>query len=142
MDVSVLILTLDEEANLGSCLRSLTWCDDIVVLDSFSTDGTEEIARKAGARFVQRAFDDYASQRNFGLSEIEYKHPWVFMVDADEVVPPDLEEEIERETAACDSDVSLFRMRNKNFLMGRWIRGEAAAIPRGSAAWRASATCA
>ena len=122
MDVSVLILTLNEEINLGRCLSSLVWCDDIVVLDSFSTDRTEEIACDAGARFVQRAFDDYASQRSFGLSEIDYRHPWVLMVDADEVVPPDLEEEIERETAACDSDVSLFRMRNKNFLMGRWIR--------------------
>lgn len=122
MDISVLILTLDEEANLGSCLRSLAWCDDIVVFDSFSTDGTEEIARKAGARFVQRAFDDYASQRNFGLSEIEYKHPWVLMVDADEVVPPDLEEEIEGKISNCEPDVALFRMRRKDYLMGRWIR--------------------
>ena len=122
MDVSVLILTLDEEVNLGRCLDSLAWCDDIVVLDSFSSDRTEEIVCDAGARFVQRVFDDYASHRNFGLSEIEYGHPWVLMVDADEVVPPELKEEIERETGSCDKDVALFRMRRKDYLMGRWIR--------------------
>ncbi len=81
MNVSALIITLNEGINLPNCLASLKWCDDIVVLDSFSSDNTETVAREMGARFVQRKFDDYASQRNFGLNEIEYKHKWVLMVD-------------------------------------------------------------
>ena len=58
--ISVLILTLNEEQNLPVCLSSLTWCDDVVILDSYSNDKTEELVREAGARFVQRPFDNYA----------------------------------------------------------------------------------
>ena len=58
----------------------------MVVLDSYSTDATSEIARNAGVRLFQRKFDNYANQRSYGLNEIEYKHPWLFMLDADEVV--------------------------------------------------------
>ena len=121
MDVSVLILTYNEEVNLVRCFASISWCDDIVVLDSYSTDRTESIARAAGTRFVQRAFDDYASQRNFGLSKIDYKHSWVLMLDADEVVPSELKDEIERTLKSCDANVSLFRMRRIDYFMGRSI---------------------
>jgi len=62
--ISVLILTLNEEANLAECLESCSWCDDIVVFDSFSTDRTPEIALLGGVRFFQRRFDNYAAQRN------------------------------------------------------------------------------
>ena len=120
--VSVIVLTLNEEVNLPRCLASLQWCDDVVVLDSFSTDATTEIAASAGARLFQRKFDDYAKQRNYGLKEIEYKHPWVLMVDADEVVPEDLLHEMERSLASCKEDVTLFRMRRKDFLLGQWIK--------------------
>lgn len=57
--ISVLILTLNEEANLPRCLESVSWCDDIVVLDSYSNDRTVEIARAAGARVIQRRFDNW-----------------------------------------------------------------------------------
>ena len=122
MDVSVLILTLNEEANLANCLESLAWCDDVVVLDSYSDDGTEAIARKYGVRFTQRKFDDYARQRNYGLNEIDYRHSWLLMVDADEVSPPELIKEIETAISKCDKDISLFRVRRKDHFMGRWIR--------------------
>lgn len=121
MTVSVLILTLNEEENLPRCLASLSWCDDLVVLDSFSSDRTAEVARAAGARFVQRRFDNYASQRSYGLNEIDYKHPWVLMLDADEVVPSELEREIAEAISACDDDAAIFRMRRKDFFMGKWI---------------------
>lgn len=122
MTISVLILTLNEEANLGRCLQSLDWCDDIVVLDSFSSDGTEAIARDAGVQFHQRHFDSYAGQRNFGMSQIEYKHPWLLMVDADEVVPPDLAHEMKSVVVDASETLCLFRMRRKDFFMGKWIR--------------------
>jgi len=120
--ISILILTLNEEANLGECLDSCSWCDDIVVFDSFSTDRTPEIAAQSAARFYQRRFDNYAAQRNAGLTEVQYKHPWVLMVDADERTPGDLANEIDRCVAAADSDTVLFRMRRKDFFLGRWLR--------------------
>jgi len=122
MSISVLILTLNEEANLPQCLASLDWSDDVVVLDSGSSDSTQELARKAGARVEFRAFDDYASQRNFGLEEIEYKHTWILMVDADEVVPPELAQEMVSVVSECPDNVCMYRIRRKDFLMGKWLK--------------------
>jgi glycosyltransferase involved in cell wall biosynthesis len=122
MCVSTLIITLNEEINLSNCLASLSWCKDIVVLDSYSSDGTEQIARGAGVRFFQRSFDDYASQRNFGLSEIVYKNPWVLMVDADEVVPKTLADEIGNVLNLPENKISLYYMRRKDFFLGKWIK--------------------
>jgi glycosyltransferase involved in cell wall biosynthesis len=122
MKVSVLVLTLDEEVNLTRCLASLGWCDDIVVLDSFSKDATKEIALSQGVRFAEREFDDYAKQRQFGLERIEYRHPWVLMVDADEVVSPELADEILNVLEECGTEICLYRMRRKDFFMGRWMR--------------------
>src|SRR5262245_34725342 len=68
--VSVLILTLNEEVNIGACLDACGWCDDVVVFDSLSSDRTHEIALAKGARFVQRRFDNYAAQRNAALNEV------------------------------------------------------------------------
>jgi glycosyltransferase involved in cell wall biosynthesis len=122
MGISVLILTRDEEVNLGGCLDSVAWSGDIVVLDSFSTDRTPQIARERGARLYQRAFDNYASQRNFGLRELEYRHPWVLMLDADERVPQDLQREMLDATSRAPATIALFRMRRRDHLFGRWIR--------------------
>lgn len=122
MDVSVLILTLNEEVNLPRCLAALTWCDDVVVLDSVSDDGTQQIAESAGCRFIQREFDNYAAQRNFGLCEIKYQHSWVLMLDADEVVTPELIDEIDSTLADADTEICLYRVRHRNFLFGRWIK--------------------
>jgi glycosyltransferase involved in cell wall biosynthesis len=123
MSISLLVLTFDEEVNLAGCLDSVAWCDDVVVLDSFSTDRTVEIAEARGARVVKRAFDDYARQRNFGLHEVSYKHRWVLMLDADERVPAELHREMLEVTATAADGVALFRMRRKDYLFGRWIRG-------------------
>lgn len=119
--VSVLILTRDEEINLPRCLDSLENFDDVVVLDSNSTDRTREIAEAAGARVVVRAFDDYARQRNFGLTGITYRNDWLLMVDADETVPEALCREIGLAIEQA-SGVSQFRMRRKDYFMDRWIR--------------------
>src|SRR5215470_4926000 len=121
MGISILILTLDEEANLGACLDSVAFSDDVVVLDSFSKDRTVEIARERGVRLYQRAFDNYAAQRNYGLRDVEYRHPWVLMLDADERVPEDLRREMEAATGAAAGTVALFRMRRRDHLFGRWI---------------------
>lgn len=122
MSVSVLILTLNEEVNLPDCLQSVKACDDVVVLDSFSEDRTVGIAREAGARVIQRAFDNYAEQRNAGLHKVQFKHPWVLMLDADERVTPELWNEITTVIDGADPDVCLFHMRRKDYWFGRWLR--------------------
>jgi len=121
-DVSVVILTLNEETNLADCIDSCGWSHDIVVFDSMSDDRTLEIAKAKGARVVQRCFDNYAAQRNAALTTVQYKNPWVLMVDADERVPPELAREIEMAIAGAGADVALFRMRRKDFFLGKWLR--------------------
>jgi glycosyltransferase involved in cell wall biosynthesis len=120
--ISVLILTLNEEINLVECIESCSWSDDIVVFDSFSTDRTCEIAAGKAVRLVQRPFDNYAAQRNAALTQVSYKHPWVLMVDADERTPGDLVEEMVAAVATADADIALFRMRRKDYFLGRWLR--------------------
>jgi len=123
MAISVLILTLNEEENLRSCLESVSWSTDIVVFDSFSTDKTVEIAGTAGARVIQRKFDNYAAQRNAALAEVEYRNPWVLMVDADERWGQALCDEMK---AAIESDAgqeySLYHFRRKDMFCGRWLK--------------------
>jgi glycosyltransferase involved in cell wall biosynthesis len=118
--ISVLILTLNEEKNLPDCLASVTWSDDIVVLDSFSTDRTVAIAAAAGARVVQRQFDEFASQRNYALDEITFRNPWVFHLDADERFTEPLR--LEAEAAAKRDRFSGFLVPSKTIFMGRWLR--------------------
>ena len=120
MSISVLIITRDEEASLGDCLASVAWCDDILVLDSFSTDGTVAVARSAGARVMQRTFVNFADQRNAGLSEGALRHPWVLHLDADERVTPALHAEM---TAAISrTDVDAFFLASRMMFMDRWLK--------------------
>lgn len=120
--LSVMILTKDEAINIGSCLDHLGFSDDIVVYDSLSTDATLEIARgRANVRVVQRAFDNWSAHQNWGVANIEFKHPWVLYVDADEHVDAELAREL-AEAADPASPASAFRVRRKDFLMGRWLR--------------------
>lgn len=120
--VSVIVLTFNEEANIGRCLDSVVWCDDVVVLDSHSTDATRDIAAAKGARVELRVFDNYANQRNHALKDIGYKHPWVLMLDADEVVPDDLKAELLAVLARDDADATLYRLRRKDYFMGTWLK--------------------
>jgi glycosyltransferase involved in cell wall biosynthesis len=118
--ISVLILTLNEEANLPRCLDALGWADDVLVVDSFSTDRTVEVAEARGARVLQRRFDDFAGQRNFGLTEGGLKHEWVLHLDADEVVPPALRAEMFR--VIEDDGKDAYRVPSKMMLHGQWLR--------------------
>ena len=122
MSVSIFIQTLNEEENLPVCLKSVAFSDDIVVLDSFSTDGTERVARAAGARLFQRAYEGRAANQNWAVENIEFKHLWVYYTDADEVVTDELREEILRLTGDASRPEALFRVRFKNMFMGRFLR--------------------
>ncbi|MGA6828433.1 glycosyltransferase family 2 protein [Nitrospira sp. NS4] len=122
MSVSILILTLNEEANLPECLGSVQWSDDIVVLDSFSSDGTVKIAEGMGARVVQRRFDNWSAHQNWALEQIPFKHPWVFYLDADERMTEELKDELA--SIARDPGLSAvaYYCGRRNMFMGRWIR--------------------
>lgn len=120
--ISVLVLTLNEAENLPKCLESLSWSDDIVVLDSFSTDNTVEIAKRHGARVVQRKFDNWSAHQNWMLENIQFKNSWVYYSDADEVVTPELRDEMLQTVRDSKRREVAYRLRYKNFFMGRWIR--------------------
>ena len=97
MELSVVIITKNEERNIGRCLASVKGiADDVVVLDSFSTDRTEAIAKEHGARFLQPAFDGHIEQKNRAITHA--KNPWVLSLDADEALDERLARSIQRET--------------------------------------------
>lgn len=121
--VSVLVLTKDEEVNIASCLRTLSFSDDIVVLDSLSTDRTVEIAESFdNVRVVKRRFDTWSKHSNWALRNIEFRHPWVYYSDADERVTPELANEIVRSVSDPAQRHAAFRVRYKNMFRDRWIR--------------------
>ena len=120
--VSVLIYTLNEEVHLPVCLESLQWCDDVIVVDSFSTDRTEEIAKENGVRFFQHAFEGFGSQRNWSLENIDIKNDWVLILDADEKVPAELSDELCAVASENPKDVGAWRVRRRFYMWGRWLR--------------------
>ncbi|AIE86663.1 glycosyl transferase, group 2 family [Fimbriimonas ginsengisoli Gsoil 348] len=87
-----------------------------------STDRTVELANELGAKVTQRAFDGYARQRNAGLHQINYKHPWVLILDADEIVPEALRIEMETFVSSAPEGVVACRIRRRDFFMGRWLK--------------------
>jgi glycosyltransferase involved in cell wall biosynthesis len=120
---SVVILTLNEEHNIADCLRALSFTDDIVLVDSHSTDRTVEIAQTfPNVRVYRRKFDTEYKQRNFALHEVEYKHDWVYICDADERVPLDLARELVETIRDAPPATAAYRLRYKNMYLGRWIK--------------------
>ncbi len=118
--ISVLVLTYNEALNIRDCLESVSWCDDVVVLDSFSSDRTCEIADEMGARVVQRTFDDFGNQRNYALDQVDFQNDWVFHLDADERFNPQLKAECEQKIAQ-DLHSGYF-VPNRIIFMGKWIK--------------------
>jgi glycosyltransferase involved in cell wall biosynthesis len=119
---SIVVLTLNEEANLPGCLGSISGCDDIVVLDSGSTDRTSEIARAAGARVVVNPFENFAQQRNHAHTAISFRHEWVLHLDADESMTPELHAECMAFAASADAArLDGCFIAPKMIFRGRWI---------------------
>jgi glycosyltransferase involved in cell wall biosynthesis len=119
--ITPLILTFNEASNIEANLKGLSWAHEVVVLDSFSTDDTVEIARRmANVRVVQRKFDNLANQWNHGLAETGIRSEWVMRLDADYRVGPALVAEI----AALDppADVDGYRMACRYCILGRPLR--------------------
>ena len=117
--LSVLIPTRDEEANIAACLESVRWADEIVVVDSGSTDRTLAIARPIASRVLEHEYVNSAAQKNWALPQLT--HRWVLIVDADERVPPALQDEIGRvlsDPARADG----YWIARANHFLGRPVR--------------------
>ncbi len=117
--LSVAIVTLNEEANLLRTLASVAWADEIVIVDSGSTDDTRAIAQSYGARFITEPWRGFAAQKNFALSLCTSE--WLLSLDADEAVTPELAASLQ-ETIAASPSHTAYAVRRRNFFLGRWMR--------------------
>ena len=130
LPVSIFIQTLNEEDNLPGLIESVAWCDDVVVLDSLSTDRTKEIAEQHGCRWFERAYDGRGPHQNWAMENIEFKHRWVFYLDADERMTPELRAEIEAIADDWDAgkrtrennDPVAYYCGRKNYFRDRWLK--------------------
>jgi glycosyltransferase involved in cell wall biosynthesis len=119
MSLSVVIITQDEEANLGRTLRSVNWADECIVLDSGSTDRTLDIAHEHGAKVFAESWKGFASQKNSAIAKAS--GDWVLSLDDDEEVSPELAASIRQAIGASEGYNGYF-MARRNFFLGRWIR--------------------
>ena len=117
--VSVTIITLDEAEHIGPAIDSAAWADEILVVDSGSSDRTVEIARGKGARVLTRAWTGYVDQKNYAASQAA--HDWIFSLDADERIPATLAAEI-KSILAGEPPYRGYRVPRVTFHLGRWIR--------------------
>jgi glycosyltransferase involved in cell wall biosynthesis len=120
--LSVIVLTLNEELNVPTCLASVAWAEQVFVVDSFSGDRTVEIARAHGAQVAQHTFENYARQRNWALDTLPLAFDWVLFLDADECVTPELRSEIEAVVARPVGPVRGYYLNRRFIFLGRWIR--------------------
>lgn len=118
MKLSAVLITRDEEERLGDCLKSVAFCDEIVVVDSGSRDRTVQIAESFGAKIFHRAFDDFASQKNDAMSRA--RGEWIFLIDADERASEELARQVR--SAVQNPSADGYRVHRINNLFGRWMR--------------------
>jgi glycosyltransferase involved in cell wall biosynthesis len=117
--ISVVIITLNEEKNIERCLLSVSnIADDIVVVDSYSTDNTENICRKHGVKFVRHKFEGHIQQKNWAITQAKY--PYILSLDADEAISEELNKEIVR--IKSDWKYDGYIMKRLNYFCGKWIR--------------------
>ncbi|MFI4859038.1 MAG: glycosyltransferase family 2 protein [Phycisphaerales bacterium JB063] len=122
-DVTVIILTYNEQLHLRRAIESVrSFASHVLVVDSFSTDATAQIAEACGATLVAHPFVNQAEQFNWALDHCAISTPWVFRLDADEWVTPELAEEIKRRLDALPETVWAVRCPRRMHFMGRWMR--------------------
>ena len=118
--ISVLLPTFNEEKVLEACLESVRWADEILVVDSYSTDRTLEIVRKYGARIIQHEYITSAKQKNWAAPQCKYE--WIFQIDSDEVLENGAEGEIRGAVSGASMEVEAFKLPRRNHFLGKWIR--------------------
>ena len=120
--VSVIIPIKNEAANLPRCLDCVKWADEIFVVDSESTDDSIAIARQHGAKVVQFEFNGtWPKKKNWALENVRFRNEWVFVLDADEVLPPEAEAEFAKAIAEA-GDIAGYWINRRFMFMGRWLR--------------------
>ncbi len=117
--LSVTIVARNEASRIGECIDRVSWADEIIVLDSGSSDGTQEICRARGATVVESSWTGYAAQKNTAIEKA--RHPWVLSLDADELVSDTLREQI-LAVLRADGPADGFRIPRKNIFFGKWLR--------------------
>ncbi|HWH59034.1 MAG TPA: glycosyltransferase family 2 protein [Terriglobales bacterium] len=121
--LAFIIMTKNEASNLPSCLESLRGLPaEIFVIDSGSTDQTVEIAQRAGCRILEHPFANYALQFNWALDNISTEAPWIFRLDADEYLTPELRSELVTKLPQLGQNISGVLMKRRFYFMGRWMR--------------------
>ena len=120
--VSVIVPIKNEAANLPRCLASVKWADEILVVDSASTDGSIAIAQQHGAKVVQFEFNGtWPKKKNWALENLQFRNEWVFILDADEVLPPAAEAEFAKAITGA-GDIVGYWINRRFMFMGRWLR--------------------
>ena len=123
LDLSVVILTFNEQKHIERCLSQLIGkVENIFIIDSFSSDRTVDIAESLGAKVYQRAWSNYADQFQWGLDNCPINTKWVMRLDADEYLEPDLVAELYSALLADDDTLGGFYIRRKYYFLGRWIK--------------------
>ena len=118
--ISVVVTTFNEEQNIAECLDSLLWCDEILVVDSYSTDRTPEIVQSYDkVTFVQRTYFGSAAQKNWAMDET--RHEWILIFDADERCTTKLRQEIER-LLVSEPQHNAYTIHRKVYFLGKLIR--------------------
>ncbi len=122
MKITATIITLDEADNIRAACESVSWADEILVVDAGSTDATSEIAQECGARVIERAWPGFAAQKQFAAEQAQ--HDWIFSLDADERLSPELRAAVEDVLYADSARLADgYLIARRAFYMGRWIRG-------------------
>lgn len=123
ISVSIVIPVKNEATNLPRCLASVRWADEIFVVDSESSDGSQAIAESNGAKVVQFRFNGtWPKKKNWALENLPFSHEWVFILDADEVLPPEAEEEIGSIVGKTINGPAGYWINRRFMFMGRWLR--------------------
>jgi len=122
MNVTVIILTYNEEQDLPACLEALAPCAEVLVLDSGSTDRTHQIAEAAGRPIFERPFDSFGRQRNHALEQLPISSEWVLFLDADEIATPTFQSAVDQAIARAPADVAGYYCCWKTMLDGVWLK--------------------
>ncbi|UCG34863.1 MAG: glycosyltransferase family 2 protein [Candidatus Omnitrophota bacterium] len=121
--VSAIIPIVNEAKNLPRCLESISWADEVFVVDSTSIDGSQEIAERHGAKVVQFKFSGvWPKKKNWALENLPFSHEWVFILDADEALPPEAEEEIREICTTNKQGLDGYFMNRHFMFMGKWLK--------------------
>jgi len=125
--LSVLIPTKNEASNLPRCLASVKWASEVFVVDSQSTDGSQDIAKSAGANVVQFNFSgSWPKKKNWALDNLPFRHDWVFILDADEVLPPEAEAEfrsiVSDEKSSERGEIAGYWINRRYLFLGKWLK--------------------